>query len=123
MENTREFISIKQTWQSSVKLILALIQDGNKEGRDTAIAELAKMAKAADMMVDRLEEEAVNPDATPDQILEEAQSAFWAVIAKNYPNVKTGDFSPEATTAFDDACMTAVTLWLAANTPITEPKY
>lgn len=108
-------ISIKQTWQTSLRMIIALIQDGNKEGRDFGFQQLTTMAKAADMMVDRLEEEAVNPDATPDEILQDAQMAFWAVIAKNYPHIKTGDFSPAATCAFDDACLSAVTVWLATN--------
>lgn len=114
MQNKPEFISIKQTWSSNLKLLLVLLQDGNKEGRDFARNELANMAKVADMMVDH-HFKGVNPNASTDEVLEDAKAAFWAVITKNYPTVKTGDFSPEATEAFDDACLSAVTVWLHTN--------
>ena len=44
-----------------------------------------------------------------------AQSAFWAEIAKAFPEIKTGDFPPEAQLVFDSACVSAATLWVESN--------
>lgn len=52
-----------------------------------------------------------------DQILEEAQAAFWEVITRSYPDVKSGEFSPHASFTFDDACRAALREWLATNRP------
>lgn len=50
-----------------------------------------------------------------------AQEAFWAAIADEFPEVKSGDFSPAATDAFDSACMSAGSSWVAGNWPETPP--
>ena len=48
-------------------------------------------------------------------VLEEAEIAFWAVVADSYPEAKHGDFSPDATMKFAAATEEAVTLWLEWN--------
>ena len=50
----------------------------------------------------------------------EADDAFWAVIAKAFPECKTGDFDPMATFKFTAAQEYAVTTWLEANRPVKE---
>lgn len=49
--------------------------------------------------------------------VEHAQQAFWRTIGEAYEEVKTGDFGPEETFAFDRACETAVSTWLRYNLP------
>lgn len=44
-----------------------------------------------------------------------AQEAFWAIIAKRFPEVSTGDLPPGASVAFDDACHQVVWSWLGSN--------
>lgn len=44
-------ISLKQTWAGGLKYLLALLQDGNAEGKAYARKELARMAEIADMYV------------------------------------------------------------------------
>ncbi len=44
-----------------------------------------------------------------------AQDAFWEKIAEAYPEAKHGDFPPDATVAFDDACARAVNAWVMFN--------
>lgn len=31
------------------------------------------------------------------KIIQDANDAFWAVVSKSFPDIKSGDFSPEAT--------------------------
>lgn len=52
-----------------------------------------------------------------EDIIEEADDAFWAVIAASYPEIKSGDFSPEATLEFQQAQIKAVRTWLDLNKP------
>lgn len=47
--------------------------------------------------------------------IESADQAFWAQIAADYPQVKTGDFAPEQHIAWHEAIETAVRAWLSAN--------
>jgi hypothetical protein len=49
--------------------------------------------------------------------IEAANNSFWAEIVKHYPEIKTGDFSPEATVRWDQACEKAVTTWINSNRP------
>ena len=44
-----------------------------------------------------------------------AQEAFWDVIAKEFPEAKSGDFSPADSVAFDSACVQAATAWVEGN--------
>jgi hypothetical protein len=50
-----------------------------------------------------------------DTAREAAENAFWAEIAKAYPEIKTGDFDPVQSGKFSDACEDAVCAWLHAN--------
>jgi len=52
--------------------------------------------------------------------VEEAQEAFWAVIAEKFPEVKTGDFPPDASHQFSHHCELAVSIWLRLNHPDIE---
>lgn len=59
-----------------------------------------------------------------EDLLEEAQSAFWAVVANKYPNAP-GDFTPDQTITFDNACRIAISQWINNNVDvdaITEKK-
>lgn len=44
-----------------------------------------------------------------------AMAAFWASVAKDFPEAESGDFSPEATMSFEAACFTAVDRWAHDN--------
>ena len=56
-------------------------------------------------------------------VMEEAELAFWAVVADAYPEAKHGDFSPEATVKFAAAIEDAIVHWLEANAdPIEEDE-
>ena len=52
------------------------------------------------------------------QLVDEAEQAFWAVIADKFPEVKTGDFPPDATIEYAKACRLAVDRWLRFNYPM-----
>lgn len=47
--------------------------------------------------------------------LDDAQFAFWAVIAESYPEVTTGDFPPECHFKWDADTREALTTWLKYN--------
>ncbi|MEW5833363.1 MAG: hypothetical protein AB1763_11065 [Campylobacterota bacterium] len=58
-----------------------------------------------------------------DQAIENAGLAFWATIAAAFPEIKTGDFPPDADYAFKAAQRDAVSLWLEWNHPaLNEPE-
>ncbi len=52
-----------------------------------------------------------------DKAQEEADDAFWAVIARHFPEAKTGDFPPEATEHLRLTEVAAIMYWLILNTP------
>lgn len=56
-------------------------------------------------------------DSSKRDILNHAQGAFWASIAKAYPHINAGDFPLHAQLAFDEACKKAVDMWLWCNRP------
>ena len=49
--------------------------------------------------------------------IEDAQEAFWASMVESYPEVKSGDFPPDAHIAFENACEIAAKIWLEFNHP------
>lgn len=53
---------------------------------------------------------------------DDAQEAFWEVVAKKFPEVKTGDFSPEAQFAFDGVMKSGIMTWLAGNMDPQPPE-
>jgi hypothetical protein len=58
------------------------------------------------------------PDAKSiEQAVEKAQDAFWAEVARAFPEVTTGDFGPGETFAIQQAMEDAVSAWLAWNHP------
>lgn len=46
-----------------------------------------------------------------------AQDAFWATLVEHFPELKSGDFPPCATMAFNEACAQAAQVWLEGNWP------
>jgi hypothetical protein len=52
--------------------------------------------------------------------VEKADLAFWAEIAKAFPEAKSGDFPPDATFAWNRARDEAVYWWLIWNHPKSE---
>jgi hypothetical protein len=53
-------------------------------------------------------------------VVEEAQEAFWAVVAKYHPEVESGDFLPTEQWAFAVACERAYAHWLDINSDSEE---
>ncbi len=47
-DSTTKTITLKPTWASLLGIYLAVLEDGNAEGRSIAKEELARMAQAAD---------------------------------------------------------------------------
>jgi hypothetical protein len=50
-------------------------------------------------------------------VAEAAQEAFWKVVARMFPEIKTGDLDIGASVEFTDACRRVVGLWVETNTP------
>lgn len=48
-----------------------------------------------------------------------ATENFWGEFASHFPEVTTGDMSPEDCVAFDWAVTKATSAWVTANTPNT----
>jgi hypothetical protein len=60
--------------------------------------------------------EALSGDAERlEAAVNEAELAFWDVIAKAYPEIKTGDLDPGAAHRLTTAMTAAVEAWLDAN--------
>ena len=55
-----------------------------------------------------------------DSALRNAQEAFWEVIADEFPEIKSGDFSPGDAFEFDQAIRNAVEAWYDGNLPSRE---
>lgn len=45
----------------------------------------------------------------------QGQLKFWEAVAKEFPEIKTGDFAPDAHDDFTVACSIAVVRWVGAN--------
>lgn len=82
---------------------------------EVSYGDLQGLADAKAQEIIRLLSPQKLPDATETEVLAQAQQAFWAVIAANHPECKSGDFSPDAAVAFDNACGKAVEAWLDGN--------
>jgi hypothetical protein len=50
-----------------------------------------------------------------DKLVEAAMDAFWESVANEYPEATTGDMSPLAEIAFENAARSAVVEWIANN--------
>lgn len=55
-----------------------------------------------------------------DFVTGEAEEAFWAVVAKNFPECQTGDLDPISSFNFDIECSKVVTEWVFANSVIVQ---
>jgi len=49
-----------------------------------------------------------------------AQEKFWESMVNSYPEIVSGDTSPDAAISFDGACMTAAAAWVESNRPDKE---
>ena len=66
------------------------------------------------------------PDLSPEaralvdrimRAIQEADLAYWDKIAREFPEVKSGDFGPEETFRWHNEMEEAVLVWLANNFP------
>jgi hypothetical protein len=117
-----ETIDCTPTWEGVLPALLAVIQDGNAEGKRTAIAELRNMAKAADQfrkvaLVTDSEVNNANGKTKLELVSDNAQMIFWQAVAMNYPECESGDFPPDASIMFSNSCNKAIDVWLMFNTP------
>jgi hypothetical protein len=56
-------------------------------------------------------------------VMEAAELAFWDVVAKAYPEAKSGDLSPAATMEFAAAVEQVITRWLMTNADPVAPEW
>jgi hypothetical protein len=54
------------------------------------------------------------------EIVEEAKQRFWEHIADSFPNIKSGDFPPDATFKLDNQLNESVKIWLEFNSESEE---
>ncbi len=52
----------------------------------------------------------------------EADIAFWEKISEAFPEIITGDFGPDETIRWDNACDDAVRTWLLNNREVDEDE-
>ena len=52
-----------------------------------------------------------------EKALEEADNAFWGVVAKHFPEAKTGDYPPDLTFTREQHNTEDVLWWLRFNAP------
>lgn len=53
--------------------------------------------------------------------IKEAQDAFWSSIKKSFPQITTGDLSPDEQTHFTAACLRVVLSWSMGNMNTSNP--
>jgi hypothetical protein len=51
------------------------------------------------------------------KVMQKAQNAFWAVVAKEFKEVKSGDMDPMQTMKMEDDMMESIHVWLENNYP------
>jgi len=81
------------------------------DGHNDAIVTLAEFATAQDVIDWIKTREPTNPNETA----ESAEGCFWSAVAAAHPDIKTGDFPPDAASKFTAACTEAIATWLDAN--------
>lgn len=52
-----------------------------------------------------------------ENVTHDAQLAFWDVVAKANPQIKTGDLDPMVSILFTEQCRGVIENWLASNAP------
>ena len=50
-----------------------------------------------------------------DFVAEAGMDAFWEEVARNFPEIKTGDFAPADAAKLEKAMKTAVAAWVKQN--------
>ena len=55
-----------------------------------------------------------------ESVAEEAQLAFWAVVADNFPECKSGDLDPMFSSLFSISCTDVVEEWVKTNSEVLE---
>ena len=58
----------------------------------------------------------MNTEERIEKAVNEAEDAFWSVIAERFPEAETGDLFFDASIEFGDECRSVVRLWIATNT-------
>ncbi len=56
-----------------------------------------------------------NKEKRVKETLEQASVAFWAVVAKNFPEAKYGDFPPEMEFQLNQIMEKSIRVWLDFN--------
>lgn len=51
-----------------------------------------------------------------------ARDSFWTTLRQQYPEITTGDLSPEMSVEFEDATARAAKEWIAHNAPMTAER-
>lgn len=117
-EQPKEKISLAETWQSLLPSLIAVLQNGTDEGKKVVFHQLKEMAEAGDRYLEVATVTDLKPDDNKaEKVAEIAQMLFWDVVSLNYPEVKSGDFGPDETIEFDQACEKALNIWLMWNHP------
>ena len=57
----------------------------------------------------------LKPEQRLENALDDAEFAFWEVVAESFSEAQGGDFPPEASMAFREACEDAIKTWLSFN--------
>jgi len=65
----------------------------------------------------RLDERGGIAHGTVETVADNAEQAFWAEVAKSFPEAKSGDLDPMAVTRFSKAAQEAVRAWVEWNVP------
>ena len=55
------------------------------------------------------------PQARIKKVMQKAQDAFWAVVAKEFKEVKSGDMDPGQTMKMEQDMMEVINIWLENN--------
>jgi len=55
------------------------------------------------------------PQAKIKKVMEKAHDAFWAVVAKSFPEAKGGDMDPMQTVKMENDMMDVINVWLENN--------
>ena len=71
-----------------------------------------------DMTKNEIKKEELIMDANRiENVHDEAQLAYWAVVAEKFQDIATGDLDPVSVAQFDEAGIKAITDWYEANKP------
>ncbi len=75
----------------------------------------AKEGATADLK-DKVKDKAVlDVENRFNNAMDDAQAAFWSVIADSFPEIKSGDLAPDVTFKFHDAIKKTAAAWLIGN--------